>query len=602
MNESPMNAERLLELYDNISEAPNAVARLRRFVLDLAVRGKLVEQDPTDEPASILMKAAEALQAQEGVKNKADPVQTSETPFKVPLGWLWTRVGVIALQTGSGSTPRGGKSAYADDGTPFLRSQNVYDDGLQLDDVVFINDETNKKMKRTQVQAKDLLLNITGGSIGRCARIPDEFAGANVSQHVAIIRTAAPGTEDYLHLLVRSPFFQEYVIGEQTGAGRGGLPKNRMDRIPVPLPPLAEQHRIVAKVDELMALCDRLEEARKKREATRDKLTAASLARLTAPDMTQASSGKVETGFPSDDAQTDDSDFPAHAAFALDALPALTTRPDQIKTLRQTILNLAVRGKLVEQDPEDEPAKEALKRLRDARRKLEEQGRILKVRKIPSLDKPVFEAPRGWEWCSLVTICDVVDPNPSHRMPRYVASGGQPFISSQNFIANDGVDYSIGKRVDKTTVEEQMSRFSILEGAFGFSRIGTIGKTRPLSQERNYAISHAVCVVNPVSVADLSMRFLRLAMSTEVILEHAHHGTRSVGVPDLGMGVIRSMGIALPPLTEQHRIVAKVDELMALCDQLEAALTKTDTTRTRLLEALLHEALEPSSNNKEAAE
>ena len=104
------------------------------------------------------------------------------------------------------------------------------------------------------------------------------------------------------------------------------------------LPPLAEQHRIVAKVDELMALCDRLEAARAEREATRDRLAAASLARLNAPDP--------------------DDTFRDHARFALDALPALTTRPDQIKQLRQTILNLAVRGKLVPQDPNDEPASE----------------------------------------------------------------------------------------------------------------------------------------------------------------------------------------------------------------------------------------------------
>jgi type I restriction enzyme S subunit len=257
--EFPTHAAFALEALPALTTRPDQIKTLRQTILNLAVRGKLVAQDPADEPASNLTKVAKDLQSEEGVKVKADPIQPSDVPFKAPSGWLWTRVGTIAMQTGSGSTPRGGKSAYADEGTPFLRSQNIYDDGLRLDDVVFINDETNKKMKRTQVKAKDLLLNITGGSIGRCTRVPDEFTGANVSQHVAIVRTAAPGTEDYLHLLVRSPFFQGYVVGEQTGAGRGGLPKNRMDRIPVPLPPLAEQRRILAKVDALMVLCDRME-------------------------------------------------------------------------------------------------------------------------------------------------------------------------------------------------------------------------------------------------------------------------------------------------------------------------------------------------------
>ncbi|MGJ8558256.1 MAG: restriction endonuclease subunit S [Sulfitobacter geojensis] len=268
----PTHAAFALEALPALTTRPDQIKPLRQTILNLAVRGKLVEQDAADEPASTLIKVAQGLQAERGAKVKVDPIQPSEVPFHVPFGWLWTRIGTIALQTGSGSTPRGGKSAYAGEGTPFLRSQNIYDDGLRLDDVVFINDETNKKMKRTQVKAKDLLLNITGGSIGRCTRVPDEFPGANVSQHVAIIRTAVAGIEDYLHLLIRSPFFQEYVNGEQTGAGRGGLPKNRMDRIPVPLPPLAEQSRILAKVDTLMALCDRLEAALTTTDTTRTRL------------------------------------------------------------------------------------------------------------------------------------------------------------------------------------------------------------------------------------------------------------------------------------------------------------------------------------------
>jgi type I restriction enzyme, S subunit len=113
----------------------------------------------------------------------------------------------------------------------------------------------------TAVKPADLLLNITGGSMGRCCRIPNDFAEANVSQHVAIIRSALPSMADFLHRLVLSPYFQAFIFGEQTGAGRGGLPKNRMDRIAIALPPLAEQHRIVAKVDALMALCDQLETA-----------------------------------------------------------------------------------------------------------------------------------------------------------------------------------------------------------------------------------------------------------------------------------------------------------------------------------------------------
>ncbi|HRI39619.1 MAG TPA: hypothetical protein PLO50_13770, partial [Nitrospira sp.] len=149
--------------------------------------------------------------------------------------------------------------------------------------------------------------------------------------------------QDFLHRLILSPYFQSFIFDEQTGAGRGGLPKNKMDRIPVALPPLSEQHCIVAKVDELMALCDRLEAAQAERESRRDRLVASSLHRL-------------NNGADADA-------FRDHARFYFKHLPRLTTRTDHIQQLRQTILNLAVRGKLVPQDPNDEPAFELYDRL-----------------------------------------------------------------------------------------------------------------------------------------------------------------------------------------------------------------------------------------------
>ena len=151
-----------------------------------------------------------------------------------------------------------------------------------------------------------------------------------------------------------------------------------LQSLPFPLPPLAEQHRIVAKVDELMGLCDRLEAARAGREAARDRLAAASLARLNAPD--------PET-------------FQADARFALDALPALTTRPDQIKHLRQTILNLAVRGKLVPQDPNDEPASELLKRIAKDEGAARQGEKSRRAKGEPDRLQPTIghaDLPSGW--------------------------------------------------------------------------------------------------------------------------------------------------------------------------------------------------------------
>ena len=253
------------------------------------MRGKLVPQDPNDKPASELLKriAAEKARLMKAKKIKKTKPQlpiASDAPFNLPVGWVWSTIGEICSKTGSGSTPRGGKNTYKKKGIVFLRSQNVYDDGLRLEDVAYIDIETHKKMSGTWVRSADLLLNITGGSIGRCCRVPDNFDEANINQHVAIIRIAINGMQDYIHKLILSPYFQSFIFDEQTGAGRGGLPKNKMDRIPVALPSLTEQHRIVAMVNELMALCDQLEASLAIGDDTRCRLLDALLHEALEPD------------------------------------------------------------------------------------------------------------------------------------------------------------------------------------------------------------------------------------------------------------------------------------------------------------------------------
>ena len=278
----------VLENLPPLTTRLDQIKALRQTILNLAVRGKLVEQDPADEPASVLLKRI----AEEKVRlMKVGEIKTTKAPipvaiyapFSLPIGWAWCTLGEICSKTGSGSTPRGGKNAYRQDGIAFLRSQNIYDSGLRVDDVAYIDTATHKKMPGTAVRSADLLLNITGGSMGRCCRVPDQFCEANVSQHVAIIRVAINGLQDFVHLLIRSPFFQSFIFDEQTGAGRGGLPKNKMDRIPTALPPLAEQHRIVAKVDELMTLCDPLGASLTSGDDTRCRLLDALLHEVLSP-------------------------------------------------------------------------------------------------------------------------------------------------------------------------------------------------------------------------------------------------------------------------------------------------------------------------------
>ncbi|WP_368113266.1 restriction endonuclease subunit S [Bacteroides sp. RTP21281st1_E4_RTP21281_210402] len=280
--------------------------KLRQKILDLAIRGKLVPQDPNDEPASVLLeriKEEKERLIKEGKIKKSKKTVSSDTPhyenvpFEVPDNWVWATIEEICSKIGSGSTPRG--SNYAVEGIPFFRSQNVYNDRLVYDDIKYISDETHQKMKGTEVLANDLLLNITGGSLGRCAVVPADFNRGNVSQHVCIMRPILIEPE-YFHALILSSYFSKSM--KITGSGREGLPKYSLEQMTFPLPPFAEQHRIVAEIERWFSLINIIEN---------------------------------------------------------DKYDLRTT----IKQAKSKILGLAIHDKLVPQDPNDEPAIELLKRI-----------------------------------------------------------------------------------------------------------------------------------------------------------------------------------------------------------------------------------------------
>lgn len=586
-----MNAERLLERYEQISEAPDAIARLRRFVLDLAVRGKLVEQDPTDEPASNLLKIftgikADLINRKIIRKPKAlKPILDVEQLSYTPLGWETQRLGNLSILITKGSTPTSYGHEFTQEGVNFLKVESIQNDRVDASSVTaFISTETHEFLSRSQLEAGDILFSIAG-SIGTCAVVSADILPANTNQALAIIRgTATVFNPDFLLLLLRS-FVSDAVKDRARGGAMNNVSLTDLQNLVLPIPPLAEQHRIVAKVDELMALCDRLEKARKTREETRDKLTVASLARLTAPDTTPE-------------------DFPAHARFALEALPALTKRPDQIKTLRQTILNLAVRGKLVEQDPTDEPASELLKRIAAERARLVKAGAIRSKKQPAPVDDAElpFASPAGWSWTTLVqafVVTGGIQKTPA-RTPRQNAF---PYLGVGNVYRN---------RIDLTNLKQfelkdgDIEKFGlkpfdimVVEGNGSASEIGRCAMWEGQIKECVHQNHLIRCRPIEPEVSRYTMLYLNSPLGMSEMRELA---ITSAGLYNLSVGKISKILIPLPPLAEQHRIVAKVDELMVLCDRLEAALTTADTTRTRLLEALLHEALEPSANALAAAE
>jgi len=570
-----MNADRLLALYEKVAEAPDAIARLRRLVLDLAVRGKLVKQDASDEPASELLKRIAAERAQlvkSGEIRKPKSISLADdVAEEVPSNWALVPLGEVVLRHLGGGTPSKSNESYWNGD---LRWASVKDVGKSkyLDETVDRITEAGLGNSSSNLIEPGNLIVVTRMGLGQVSlnRIP-----VAINQHLRALYLSQHVSIDYAY-----DFFLTHGF-EGTGLTVKGIKLEDLLRIPLPLPPLAEQQRIVAKVEELMALLDRLEAAHTDREATRDRLTAASLARLTAPDTAPA-------------------DFPANARFALDTLPALTSRPDQIKAHRQTILNLAVRGKLVEQDPADEPASELLNRIAaeraafldddypnpsEAKTQKKKQARQQLPAKLPEL-------PRGWSWATLQQ-CSLMVIDCKNKTAPY-SSSGIKLVRTTN-VRDGALNSNDQKFVSEATYEAWSLRAKPEPGDILITREAPMGEVCVIPDGEKICLGQRMMLARLVPDT-IAPRFILYSLRDPNLMERVQDKPLGMTVQHLRVGGVETLLVPLPPLAEQHRIVAKVDALMALCDRLEAALTTSDTTRARLLEALLHETLSGEAN------
>jgi type I restriction enzyme S subunit len=245
-----------------LAGAPNGVKKLRELILELAVRGKLVPQDPSDEPASELLKRIAEEKARlvaEGKIKRQKPlahITEKEAPFNLPNNWQWTRLGDLSELITSGS--RDWAQHYSDEGAIFVRMGNLsrrsYE--LRLNSIQRVSPPENGEGSRTKLESGDVLLSITG-DVGLLGLIPENFGEAYINQHVCLIRFIGSIRGRFLPEALRSPLAYKQYDAPQRGI-KNSFRLGDVSDILVPLPPLAEQHRIVAKVDELMALCGRL--------------------------------------------------------------------------------------------------------------------------------------------------------------------------------------------------------------------------------------------------------------------------------------------------------------------------------------------------------
>ncbi|PGX99698.1 restriction endonuclease subunit S [Bacillus thuringiensis] len=277
--------EKVKHVEEIIQEQKLDVDLYRRLIFQDAIQGKIVEQNENDEPASVLLEKIKLekeklIKEKKIKKEKALPeISDEEKPFELPKGWEWVRLKDLIKKIGSGSTPRGGKSVYVDKGIKFIRSQNVWNDGLFLDNVAYITENVNNSKSGSIVEPNDLLINITGASIGRCCIVPSTFDIGNVNQHVSIIRLVIDNetTRYYLHYCLISKYIQEAIMSTQVGISREGISISKLSNFLIPIPPLDEQKRIVEKVNHLMSLCDKLETSIEQSKQEAEKLMKAVL-------------------------------------------------------------------------------------------------------------------------------------------------------------------------------------------------------------------------------------------------------------------------------------------------------------------------------------
>ena len=531
-----MTLETFFEKFDQFADAPNAVAKMRELVLDLAIQGMLVAQFGDEEPA---LKQLERIAAKKSRTGRVTRVKVrsngsfaaGETDTHVPSGWEKTSLAELV-------TVLNGRAYSKDEllaaGTPVLRVGNLftskhwYYSDLQLEPDKYCD--------------KGDLIFAWSASFG-----PFIWPGPKVIYHYHIWKLELHSETD-LHKGFLYWFLQNKTQ-EIKRAGHGvsmlHMTKEKMEKLEVMVPPLAEQKRIVAKVDELMALCDRLESQQQEREQQASQLTRASLARFA-------------------DAPTPANlEYLFHSSFIIPP-----------SSLRKSILTLAVQGNLVPQDPNDEPA---------------EVPALSRVTKSKGEREAPFELPANWKWVQLGQVSELINgdrsknyPNKAEYVPEGVAWINTGHIEPDGTLSTEWMHFITRKKFDS------LRSGKVRPGDLVYCLRGaTLGKTAIITQYEEGAVASSLVIIRliPAVESRYAYRFLTSPLGREQIFQFDNGSAQ----PNLSANNVKKYWIPLPPLAEQRRIVAKVEQLMALVDALETQLAASRATAANLLSALVAE-------------
>ncbi|EKF9436494.1 TPA: restriction endonuclease subunit S [Vibrio cholerae] len=563
---SGRGSSKKLELY--------GVKKLRELILELAVRGKLVPQDPSDEPASVLLERiaqekAQLVKEKKIKKPKALPeITDEEKPFELPSGWEWSRLGnIITASTGFAFKT----SQYVEKGIFVLRVTNINVDGtINFFDNKYISEEiASSTYSNYQLFENDLLLVMVGGSLGKIGIVSKDVLPAVLNQNMWKLN---PFGEIPVYYLKHGLGYINRNLLNITASTHGHLAQGDYLNKPFPLAPLKEQHRIVAKVDELMALCDQLEQQ-----------TEASI---------EAHQVLVTTLLDTLTNSADADELMQNWARISEHFDTLFTTEESIDQLKQTILQLAVMGKLVPQDPTDEPASELLKRIAEEKAQLVKEKKIKKEKALPPIseDEKPFELPNGWGFAHMQDLCELITDG-THQTPKYTDTG-RPFISAQcvkpfRFMP-ENCRY-VSEEHYQAYIKNRNPEFRDIL----LSRVGAgIGEAAMIDTDLEFAIYVSTGLLKPHKSSVMS-EYLVLWLNSPLGRGFSERNTLGKGVSqgNLNLSLIRAFTVSLPPLQEQKRIIEQVNKLSDLCDLLKERLQSVQLTQLSLTDVITEQVV-----------
>lgn len=559
-----MNPDIFFENFELLADAPNGVQKLRELILQLAVMGKLVPQDPNDEPASMLRRKND---------KSLKPVQENEIPFDYPKDWIFTRIDQVSNAIHYGYTASANNSLK---NVRLLRITDIQNNSVNWETVPGCEID-NQKLNSYALKDNDLLIARTGGTIGKSYLVENLTVKAVFASYLIRIVPNNLIFPKYLKLYADSPLYWDQLYSKCSGTGQPNVNATSLKSLILPLPPLAEQKRIVSKVDELMSLCDKLETRRQKKQEIQSKLNSAALDRMLSAE--------------------NQDEFEQRWQYICENFDLLYDNPENVEKLRQAILQLAVQGKLVPQNPEDEPASVLIDKIKAKKRQLVKAGKIKNSKVSAQIDSQEipYELPDKWEWIRIEDITDIgTGSTPLKSKSEYYEDGSIPWITS-SLTSLNYIDKA-ETYITETAVNECNLRIypsgTLLVALYGQ------GKTRgQVSELRIEATINQACA----SIVFIE-NFENIKQYVKVLFEQKYEELRALAAggaqPNLNVGKIKETLIPLPPLAEQKRIVEKVEQLMGLCDELQTKLRKKQEDSEKLMEAVVKGLLEGTATEK----